>query len=143
MTRVLCRRTVSGLIPCDEQAQDELRRVPIGKPVLVEIKAARNPRQHRLCFAMLNVIAEAGEFPSTDAALFALKIATGHVEEIRMDKDGSDVRLVPKSISYANMPQNSFAEWFDSAVKVIVTKWLPRMTEEQLRKELEEMVGAG
>lgn len=140
MTRVLCRRTVSGLIPCDEQAQDELRRVPIGKPVLVEIKAARNPRQHRLCFAMLNVIAEAGEFPSTDAALFALKIATGHVEEIRMDKDGSDVRLVPKSISYANMPKSEWDAWFETAIRVISERWLPKMSSEELRSEIEQMV---
>src|SRR5688572_8310999 len=104
MTRVLARRTPAGIVPADQQAEEEFRRVPVGKPVYVEIKAARNPQQHRLLFALLNVAAEAGEFPSTEAALITLKTATGLVEAIQMDKEGT-VQLIPKSISFANMRQ--------------------------------------
>jgi hypothetical protein len=133
------RRTASGFAPCDEEAINEVRRVPIGKPVLVEIKAARNPKQHRLLWAMLTIIAEAGEFPSTDAALITLKTATGLVEAIQMDKNGT-VQLIPKSISFANMRQTEFAAWFESAINVVVTRWLPNMTNEELRAEIESMV---
>lgn len=136
--RVLARRTPSGLVPADEQAQEELRRVKIGKVFYIEIKAARNPRQHRLCFALLNLVAEAGEYPSTEAALLALKLATGLVEEVQMGKD--EVRLIPKSISFANMKQTEFAAWFESALAVVVQRWMPSMTSDQLRKEIEEMV---
>lgn len=138
--RVLARRTLSGLVACDEQAAEELRRVPVGKPVYVEIVAARNPKQHRLLFAMLNMIAEAGEYPSTEAALVALKLATGLVEEVRMSKDGTEIRLIPKSISFANMTQSNFSAWFESALSVVVQRWMPSMTSDQLRKEIEEMV---
>lgn len=137
--RVLARRTFSGFVACDEQAQEEFRRVPVGKPVYIEIKTARNPRQHRLLFALLNIMTEAGEFPSTEAALVALKIATGHVESVQIDRNGT-MCLTPKSISYAQMPQSEFAAWFDSAVKVMTERWLPGVTSETLRKELEEMV---
>ncbi len=137
--RVLARRTPAGLVPADEQAQTELRRVPVGKPVYVEITAARNPRQHRLLFAMLNIVAEAGEYPSTEAALVALKLATGLVESVQMDTNGT-VQLIPKSISFANMRQNEFSAWFDSAIQVVVTRWLPSMTSEQLRSEIESMI---
>lgn len=137
--RVMVRRTVSGLAPADEQAENELRRLPLGKLVQIELKAARNPRQHRLCFMLLKVMVEHGEFPSTDAALVALKLATGLVDYVKIDRDGTTA-IVPKSISYASMPQNEFDAWFDSAIQVIVTKWLPGMTEETLRKELEDML---
>ncbi len=137
--RVLARRTFSGLVPCDEQAAEEFRRVPVGKPVYVEIKAARNPQQHRLLFALLNVAAEAGEFPSTEAALITLKTATGLVERIEMDKQGT-VQLIPKSISFANMRQTEFAAWFESAIQVVVTRWLPSMTSEELKAEIESMI---
>lgn len=137
--RVLARRTFSGFVACDEQAAEEFRRVPVGKPVYVEIKAARNPQQHRLLFALLNVAAEAGEFPSVEAALITLKIATGLVDRVEMDKNGT-VQLIPKSISFANMRQTEFAAWFESAINVVVTRWLPTMTSDELRKEIEDMI---
>ena len=138
--RVLARRTPTGLVPADEQAQNELRRVPIGKPVYVEIVAARNPRQHRLLFALLGIIVEACDYPSTEAALIALKIATGHVEQFKMGKDGA-IHFVLKSISFANMKQSDFEPWFDGALKVVSDRWLHGIKDAELRKQIEEMVG--
>lgn len=139
--RVLCRRTLSGIAPADEQAQAELRRVPLGKLVQVEIKSARNPRQHRLLWSLLTVLAEHGDFPSPDAALIALKMATGLVDHVRVSKDGTTA-IVPKSISYASMPQTEFAAWFESAIQVVTERWLPGMSSEVLKAQIDEMVGA-
>jgi hypothetical protein len=137
--RVLARRTPTGLVPADEQAQNELRRVPIGKHVYVEIVAARNPRQHRLLFALLGIIVEACDYPSTEAALTALKIATGHVEQFS-EKNGA-VHFVVKSISFANMKQSDWEPWFDGALKVVSDRWLLGIKDAELRKQIEEMVG--
>jgi hypothetical protein len=139
MTRVLARKTVAGFVPADEVAQIVFRRVPLGKPCYIEIVAARNPKQHRLCFALLNVMVEHGEFPSTEAALNALKIATGHFD--LAEQDGKTIYLL-RSISYANMRGVEFSEWFDAAVKVVVERWLPGVKSEELRAELEQMVGS-
>lgn len=137
MTKILCRRTVSGLQPLDDQATEELRRVPFGKPVYVEIKAARNPRQHRLLFALLKAVTDNTElFPSIDAALIAMKIGTGLVDMSVVD--GQTV-IVPKSISFANMPQGDFATWFDQAIQLVSERWL-KVAPETLRREIEEMV---
>lgn len=141
MTRVLARRTLSGLIPADDQAQTELRRVPVGKLVQIEIKAARNPRQHRLLWSLLSLLAEHADFPSPEAALIALKMATGLVDHVRIDKDGTTA-IVPKSISYSSMPQSEFAAWFESAIQVVTQRWLPGMSSEVLKAQIEEMVGA-
>lgn len=141
MTRVLARRTLSGLIPADDQATAEFNRVEPGRTVYVEIKAVRNPKQHRMLFAALKMMVDHAEFPNIDAALIALKLATGHVDRVVIDRDGS-THLVPKSINYANMPRGDWEPWFDSALKVIADKWLPGVKSETLRAELEEMVGA-
>lgn len=139
--RVLARRTMTGLmLPDDEQAQNELRRVPFNKPVYIEIVAARNPKQHRLVFGgLLRVLVDHGEFPSIDAALLALKYATGLVDSVVIDRDGKTA-LIPKSISFANMKQTEFQEWFDAAVKVVVTKWLPGVSSETLRNEIDAVL---
>lgn len=136
--RVLCRRTVSGLQPLDDQASEELQRVPLGRPVYVEIKAARNPRQHRLLFALLKAVTDNTDlFPSIDAALVAIKIGTGYVDTM-VTAEGQTV-YVPRSISFANMPQTTFSEWFDRAINLVSERWLP-MAPDDLRREIEEMI---
>lgn len=141
MTRVLARRTLSGLVPADDQATAEFKRLEVGKTVYVQLIAARNPRQHRMLFAALNMMVDHAEFPNTEAALFALKLATGHVDYIVIDKDGTQ-HMVPKSISYASMPKGEWEPWFESALRVIADKWLPGVKSDELRAELEQMVGA-
>jgi hypothetical protein len=144
--RVLARRTMTGLmLPDDEQAREELRRVPFNKPVYIEIVSARNPKQHKLVFGgLLKVLVDHGEFPSIDAALLELKYQTGLIDYVvtRQDKDGNPIetRIVPKSISFANMPQAPFQEWFEAAIKVVVSKWLP-VASETLRNEIYAALG--
>ena len=138
--RVLCKRTASGLQPLDQQATEELRKVPLGRSVYVELVRARNARQHRFVMKLLSIIADHGEYPSTDAALVALKLATGHVEEIRMNKDGSEVRIIPKSIAFANLSQSDYETWMTAALQVVTERWLPGVSSDDLRKEIEEMI---
>jgi hypothetical protein len=139
MTRVLARRTLSGFVPADDQAAAEFKRLEVGKVAYIEIKAVRNPRQHRMLFAALNMMVEHAEFPNIEAALLALKLATGHVDYITIDKDGTQ-HMVPRSINYANMTKGDWEPWFDSALKVIAERWLPGVKSEELRAELEQMV---
>ncbi len=141
MTRVLARRTVSGLVPADEQARAIFGKVAVGTVGYVDWVLARNPKQHALLFAMLNLMVDHAEFPNTEAALLALKLATGHVDYIVIDKEGTQ-HMVPKSISYANMTGPAFAAWFESAVQVVATQWIPGVKSDELRAELEQMVGA-
>jgi len=139
MTRALARRTPSGFIPADSSAEEEFRRVPVGRVAYFEIKAARNPKQHKLLFALLKMLVNAGCFPTTDAALKAVKWATGHVEIMVIPGTG-EVLTETKSISFANMPQGEFAPWFDAALKAVSERWLPGVTDEELRREIEEML---
>lgn len=143
MTRVLCRKTLSGMQPADMQAEEEFRRVPMGKSVYMEIKTARNPRQHRLLFAMLKIVVDNTElFPTVDAALLALKVGTGMVDMIPyFTPEGvNGTAIIPRSISFANMTQGDFSPWFQDALHLAATRWL-NVLPDDLRREVEEMVG--
>lgn len=135
--RALFTRTPGSLVPADGEAEQMLRRVKIGQPVWVEIRAARNVKQHRYLFALLRIIVDHDVYPTTDAALLALKFATGLVDSFKL-KDGV-VHMIPKSISFASMRQAEFQEWFDAAIKVVATKWL-EVAPEALAREIEEML---
>jgi hypothetical protein len=125
------------LQPLDDQATEELRRLPIGKAVYVELKAARNPRQHRLLFGLLKALTDNTDlFPSVDSALVAMKIGTGLVDMSVVD--GQTV-MIPRSISFANMDQAAFSTWFDDAIRLVSTRWL-KVAPEALRREIEEMI---
>jgi hypothetical protein len=137
--RVLARRSTLGFVPADTAAEAEFKRVPIGRVAYVEIVTARNPRQHRMLFALLKMLVNADAFPTIDAALIAVKFATGMIESIVMSK--TETKMVPRSISFANMPQSDFQGWFDAALKAVSERWLPGVTDKELRDEIEEMLG--
>lgn len=137
--RVLARRTATGMTPADEQASEYFQSWPVGTVAYVEVKAARNPRQHRLLFSLLNVMVEHGEFASVDGALVALKLATGHVKEIRIK--GDEMAIIPDSISYANMGQIQFESWFNAAVETVCSRWLPGWKSEDLKRHILDMLG--
>lgn len=135
-------RIAPYLIPADEKAEEELRKLKPGQQVLVEFKRARNPRQHRLYWALVGVVYEHQSRHATQEDVSdALKVAVGHYEEVGARGDKVIVR--PKSISFANMPQDQFEQFFSKVVELVVAKIIPGTSDAELRAHLEEMVGAG
>lgn len=143
MTRVLARRTEAGWEPADDAAVEEFNRVRVGKVAYVEIKAARNPKQHRMLFALLKMLVDAGCFPTIDAALIAVKFATGMVDSVIIDPRTGATQLIPKSVSYANMTQGEFAPWFDAVIREVSQRWLPGVPDDYIRSEIETMISGG
>ena len=141
--RVLGRRiqTPTGpvIVPAEERASEEFRRVPNNKTVYVEIIAVRNERQHRLFWALMAMVAATGAYNDAEDAATAIKYHCGQVKYVLVHPDGTTA-IVPESISYGNMPQTEFAEFFEKAIKVIITQWLPHMTDEGIRNELENAI---
>lgn len=155
MPRVLARRTVQGLIPADTDAGAEFARVPAGRVCYVEIVRARNPKQHRLLMVLFQMLVENDIFPSIDAAMTAVKIATGHVDvsvtaqdldyadgegELHRLRAGAPI-FTPKSISFANMGQSDFEAFFDAACKVIAERWITSVSDAELRDIVRERAG--
>jgi hypothetical protein len=127
------------LVPSDIMADDMISRIKEGGEVLVSIRRARNPRHHRLLFAALNKVVEnCDQWPSVEALLDELKLATGHAE-VRVNLLTGKPYAVPASINFASMPQDKFAAWFDQVVGILATKAL-NVAPEALRAEIMLMV---
>jgi len=127
------------LVPADIMADELLGGIPEGREVLVSIRRPRNPKHHRLLFALLRKVRDnSDQWDSDQALLDDLKLATG-LFETRVNLVTKKAYAVPGSISFASMSQDQFRVWFDQVLVVLATNVLGCMTEE-LRAEIMEMV---
>ena len=143
MAKIICRKINGHLVPVDDEASDALAKVRDGRDVTVEFKMSRNPRHHRLFFALIQFVRIHSDTMATATVKqikTALKLATGHVETFVDCQTGQSV-MVPKSIAFESMDQTEFNKFFDDAVSVIATRWMPPgSTAEEVRMELLELV---
>ncbi len=140
MTTIVCVKHNGGLIPADDDAQDVLSKLEKGKEVLVEVRAPRRIRQHKLFFGLLNLLVEnSGAFINVEDALKRVKIACGEVDEL-IDADTGQVFYTLRSIAFASMDQTRFSALFDLAVKVIAERWLVGTSQDELRQRVYDLV---
>lgn len=141
MAKAIFRKRGRSLVPVDQEGLDVLAALRNERDVEVVLKQPRNPRHHRLLFALLNFITTHSDlFASTEAALTGLKIACGLVDPY-IDPASGKTFFVPRSISFSSMDQTAFAAFFDRAVYVVTERWMPAgTTAESVRAEIEAMV---
>ncbi len=142
MTSAIFRKQASSLVPVDEEGRALLAKIKDGRDVECEVIQRRNPRHHRLLFAMIKMLrdnTELFEGKDTEIVLTALKLATGYVRTY-VDRTTGNTVMVPLSISFASMDQTRFSEWFDCAVHQIAERWFPGSDAETIRSEILAMV---
>src|SRR5690606_1964863 len=89
-----------------------LQAMQAGKQVMVNVHAPRNPRHHRLLFAIYQKLVDGGVWEGDqDSFLDWCKYGTGHVRS-SIDHMGN-MHYVPKSIAFESMGQDKFARFFD------------------------------
>jgi hypothetical protein len=136
MTAVLMRKRLAMLEPIDDDGRRLLKRMAPGRVVSVEIKRPRNVLFHRKFFAMLNLILQNQEYyKSVDDLLDVCKLRIGHVKVVQT-KRGEE--RIPKSISFAEMDETAFADFYDRAVDWVVTEVIPGLKKDDLERELME-----
>lgn len=149
MAKIVCRKNGRTLTPVDDEGRDALAKIRDGRDVMVEVRRARNPRHHRLYWALINfvklhAINADGEslFENADLEIIhtAVKIATGFVRTF-VDTTTGKTAFVPLSIAFESLDQTQFEEFFNTATKIIASRWLPPgTTPEDVRRELIELV---
>jgi len=136
MTAVLMRKRLAMLEPIDDDGRRLLKRMAPGRVVSVEIKRPRNVLFHRKFFAMLNLILQNQEYyKSVDDLLDVCKLRIGHVKVVQT-KRGEE--RIPKSISFAEMDETAFADFYDRAVDWVVTEVIPCLKKDDRGRELME-----
>ena len=139
-TEVIMRRDGIRLAAIDAAGSEAILKLPIGKQFVVTIKQARNPRQFRLYWGLIGLIfSQQSRYATQEQLSNVIKCAVGWCDEVPL-KDGR-VMVTPRSIAFANMAQDQFEEFFTKVIKLVITKILPGVTEADLRRELEQMVG--
>jgi hypothetical protein len=138
---ILLRRDFGPVLrPCDETGELALKRVGQGKIVTCNIKQPRNPQHHRLFFALMSKVFQNQEyFKTIEQMVTALKIALGHTDTIKTRRGEF---VIPKSISFANMDQPAFDDFYNRAVDFVLAEVIPGLGRAELEAEIREMVGA-
>lgn len=134
--RAVFKKTNGALVPVDDEGRDLLSKIKDGREVMVEVRRARNPRHHRLFFAILRFIVQHTEIESIEAAKAALKVATGEVDPV-IDAMTGKTFFVLRSLNWESKDQDEFSEFFDRAIDVITTRWMPDGTAaDDVRREI-------
>ncbi len=112
-------RAGNSISPTDAESWSEFCRVPIGKPLHIEVKQPRNSQHHRLFFALVHRMAQALGVNS-EALRDHLTVRAGHVNVVKT-KDG--IREYPASIAFHAMDQLEFNQFFNRCVVAICEDW--------------------
>lgn len=138
--RFLVQKLTGCLTPVDDQGIEQLAKIKLGSTVLCEIKNARNPKQHNLYWGLVGQIYQNQTRYATQKQVSdMLKVAVGYCDEAE-NKYGKTV-AVPRSMSFANMPDDEFQEFFKLVIEFVKTKIMPHLDEGALLEELGRIVG--
>jgi hypothetical protein len=137
MAKAVFVRRGNGFYPVDDEGHNIVHSVPEGKECMGEFAPRRNVGQHRLFFALLNLLVENDVFENIEAALLAIKIATGEWDAF-INSDGRAF-YVPRSLAFESMDGAKFKRFFDRALHIIMTKYLDGSDEGILRQQVLDM----
>jgi len=134
-TELYMRRRLGGLFPTDAMSEEALEALPEDKTVKAVVTMPRNVEHHRKFFALLAaVFPHQDQWPTLDALLVGVKVALGYGETVFLNN--GRVVLVPGSISFAKMDQRAFEEFYERAVKLVLTKIVPNVGREDLEAQV-------
>jgi len=106
-----------------------------GEIIRFEWKQPRNLGMHRKFFALVNYVAQNSDvYDTTDKALTAIKIAAGHCDFVPWNN--GDLIAVPKSISFAEMDQAGFEDFYANAINGVLNHILKHMNRTSLDEAL-------
>ncbi len=110
--------------PVNDIAEAMLRSRKSGEDFIGTFRNPRSLKQLRLWWGLMNILVEHNIFALPEAASRAVKIATGHCDELIMPDTGQ-VFLVPQSIAFESLAQDKFNPIMAAAIEVICQRWIP------------------
>lgn len=149
-TELLLSKTAGGtLAPADQQAVDWIAKLKLGQVVRAEVTRVRNYKFLRKYFALLNFAFDAWEPQSKeynsepvqknfDQFRRDVTILAGYYEASYNLK--GEVRLLPKSISFANMDEDEFGALYSDTINVILSRILTNYSRSDLYEVVENLL---
>ena len=132
---IFLTKTLTGLVPADEEAKQSIRRYKIGETLKADVKKPRDYTNHKRYFALLNLTFSNQErYTNFEHFRKAVQIEAGHVDEII--RLSGEIVLVPKSIDYSTLDELEFSVVF-SATMAVCARILGDLDLDDLRCEVE------
>ena len=153
MTDVIMRKVMLAgrqcLVPVDHRGFEYMSRIRDNRDVGIKVKQHRNPRQHRLFFAIVDFV-KVHAVDENSESLFAHVSEKGIRAAIMTllgrctlwhDVANNRWFTEPDSIQYAAMDDTEFRKFFQEAVDLICQHWMPAGTvPEDVHRHLIELV---
>ena len=114
------KATPGFLAPADAEAEEVFRKWKTGASYSLTYAPARNPKFHRMVFAVAQMVTdnapEGSYWRGKDGYSFikAVELTYGFTDEM-MDCNG-EVHLIPRSIAFENMDEAEFKKIFDPLI---------------------------
>lgn len=138
-TEAIFRKQMGAFRALDAEGEQILADIPNGELVRLKITRPRNPQHHRKWRALIAAIFPHQDlYPTEETLIAAMKVALGYGDTVKLP-DGR-VIIVPKSLSFAKLDQTGFEQFYDRAIKLIVTKILPRVDRKDLEREVADIL---
>jgi hypothetical protein len=148
VTEIILRKRAAragevGLFSVDDEGAELIGRLKNNRDVGADIIQRRNPRQHRLFFAILQFVkmhCPIWADEPIEEIRYHVKMRCGLVDR-HIDMETARVTYREQSMSFAAMDQTKFNAFFQNACDLIAQRWMPPgTTPEDVRRELILMV---
>lgn len=131
MSRIILQKRENGLVATDDESVAALARIKDGTEVYAEVVRARNTKQHRLFFALANIVAESMDLTVDTIRKDAL-IRLGYTNT-RIDVDGR-IQIEAKSMRIVDgMEQSEFDPFMEKAVN-LMAGWISADHKDLMRR---------
>ncbi len=139
---IYCRVTPMGLVPMYDSDFDEKRRLKEGETVLCRITKPRNYEFHKKFWALARLtfdnlperLVRMLDIYTVDDMVSCLKIELGLFSTVW---HGGRQLVKVGSISFAEMDETSFKQFYDRCIDVILGKYLRGTTRQEILDEVE------
>lgn len=138
--KLILRKLGTSLVAQDRNAVDDIAKIRDGDLVKCEVVKPRSIAHHRWFFALVRMVwdnCDTSRYPTEDDLRAALTISAGH--RIRIDLPNGEVAYMARSISFDKMDELQFREFTERCLDAIYTHFIPGLTSEAARQQIEEM----
>lgn len=136
--RTWIRREGGLIVPADEVAEEEIRKLPTDRDLRADIVAPRNPRLHRKAFVLLAKVWPHTNYPTKERLRAAMTIGAGFIDET-IDPYTGEVVWYPKSWAFESMDDVEFKELYDRLIDVAL-KIVPGSRRDDWHQAVDEIV---
>jgi len=139
--KFICRKQLGSLRPVDDAGEQILAGIANGDLVQVEVKRPRNIQHHRLYWALITLVWQNQErYPTAEDLHEAIKISVGLRTQITLPN--GEIGFIPGSIAFHKMDQLAFSDFYNRVCDAVAKHFLPGVTSDELKREVEMMIGA-